>query len=151
MFRRKKQVNPYQTEKIVTEVSLPTLARWYAYDAGLEEPNDIANALGMLQTSEEGQKFEEEESDRRVDRVVPLLPLLECVADINAQAISALQFNHFTKNQGMDANDLEHEKVHIEDMYRHVGFSALLAALSAGIELGIISTNAVGGQIVHVE
>lgn len=151
MFWKKKQSNPYQTEKIVTEVSLPTLARWYAYDAGLEDPNDIADALGMLPTSDEGIKLEEQESDRRVDRVVPLMPLLECIADINAQAVASLQFAYFTKEQGMSSADLEHERVHIEDMYRHVGFSALLAAFSAGIELGIVGTNAVGGQIVHVE
>ena len=150
IFKRKKQ-NPYTVEKTVTEVSLPTLARWYAYDAGLEDPNDIADALGMLPTSEEGTKVEEEESDRRVDRVLPLIPLLETIADINAQAITSLQFNHFTKDQGMDPEDLEHEKIHIEEMYRHVGFSALLAAVSAGIELGILETNAIGGGIVHVE
>ena len=43
------------------------------------------------------------------------------------------------------------EKEHIEEMYRHVGLSALMAAVSAGIELGILETNAIGGQIVHVE
>lgn len=151
MFWKKKQPGPYQTEKIVTQVSLPTLARWYAYDAGLEEPNDIADALGMLPTSEEGHKVEEQESDRRVDRVMPLIPLLQTMADINAQAISSMQFNYLTEEQGMNVNDMEHEKNHIEDMYRHVGFSALMAAFSAGIELGIVETNAVGGQIIHVE
>lgn len=150
MFFKKKK-HPYRSERVVTEVSLPTLARWYAYDAGLDEPNDIADALGMLPTSADGTKIEEQESDRRVDKVIPLMPLLHCIADINAQAISSLQFNHFTKDQGMDSKDLEHEKEHIEEMYRHVGLSALMAAVSAGIELGILETNAIGGQIVHVE
>jgi hypothetical protein len=150
MFRRKAK-NPYKSERIVTEVSLPTLARWYAYDAGLDDPNDIASALGMLPTSQDGLNYEQQESDKRLDKVLVLIPLLECVADINAQAITALQLENFTEVQGLDLNDLEHERIHIEDMYRQVGFAALLAAVSAGVELGVIETNAIKGGIINVE
>jgi len=145
----KKSKHPYKSERIVTEVSLPTLARWYAYDAGLEAPDEVANALGMLPTSEDGVKMEEQDSDRRTERVLPLIPLIESIADINAQAIASLQLDHFKEDHNLDEDDLEHERIHIEEMYRQIGFSALLAGLSAGIELGILDTNAVGGGIIH--
>lgn len=150
MFGRKKQ-NKYEQKRIVTEVSLPTLARWYAYDSGLEDPNNITNALGMLPTSDEGTHLEESESDKRLEKVLPLIPLLECIADINAQAVAGLQFDDLIKQKSLDKDDLAHEREHVEEMYRHVGFSALLSALSAGVELGVIEANATEGKIVYVE
>ena len=145
----KKSKHPYKSERLVTEVSLPTLARWYAYDAGLDHPDEVADALGMLPTSEDGVRMEEQDSDRRTERVMPLIPLIETIADINAQAIATLQMDSYTNNQGMDPDDLAHERIHIEDMYRQIGFSALLAGISAGIELGILETNAIGGGIIN--
>jgi hypothetical protein len=145
----KKSKHPYKSERLVTEVSLPTLARWYAYDAGLDHPDEVADALGMLPTSEDGVRMEEQDSDRRTERVMPLIPLIETIADINAQAIATLQMDNYTNDQGMDPDDLAHERIHIEDMYRQIGFSALLAGISAGIELGILETNAIGGGIIN--
>lgn len=145
----KKSKHPYKSERLVTEVSLPTLARWYAYDAGLDHPDEVADALGMLPTSEDGVRMEEQDSDRRTERVMPLIPLIETIADINAQAIATLQMDSYKNDQGMDPDDLAHERIHIEDMYRQIGFSALLAGISAGIELGILETNAIGGGIIN--
>ena len=53
---------------------------------------------------------------------------------------------------GCDAfwsNGASFDLVIIEDMYRQIGFSALLAGISAGIELGILETNAIGGGIIN--
>lgn len=134
-------------EKVITEIPLPVLARWYFYDAGLEEPNKIASLLGMMPVSAEGEEQEEMESDARLLSVLPLIPFLETIADINARAITELQFEHFTKAQEIDPDQLEHEKVHIEEMYCQVGYSALLSAFASGLELGIISTDTVKGDI----
>lgn len=134
-------------DKVVTEIPLPVLARWYFYDAGLEDPNKLSELLGMMPVSLEGAEKEEEESDARLLNVFPLIPFLETIADINARAITELQFDHFTKNQDMDPDQLEHEKVHIEEMYCQVGYSALLSAFASGLELGIISTDTVKGDI----
>ena len=139
--------NRYVIEKTITEIPLPVLARWYFYDAGLEEPNKIASLVGMMPVSEEGEEQEEAESDARLLNVIPLVPFLETIADINARAITELQFDHFTKAQGMDPEELAHEKEHIEDMYTQVGYSALLSAFASGLELGIISTDTVKGDI----
>lgn len=134
-------------DKVVTEIPLPVLARWYFYDAGLEDPNKLSDLLGMMPVSLEGAEKEEEESDARLLNVFPLIPFLETIADINARAITELQFDHFTKNQDMDPDQLEHEKIHIEEMYCQVGYSALLSAFASGLELGIISTDTVKGDI----
>jgi len=137
----------YIIENTITEVPLPVLARWYFYDAGLEDPNKIASLVGMMPVSDEGEEQEESESDARLINVMPLVPFLETMADINARAITAIQFDHYTKQEGIDEAQLAHEKEHIEDMYVQVGYSALLSAFASGLELGIISTNTVKGDI----
>lgn len=133
--------------KIITEIPLPVLARWYFYDAGLDEPNKLSELMGMMPVSIEGGEKEEEESDARLLNVLPLIPFLETIADINARAITELQFDVYTKNQDIDPEQLSHEKVHIEEMYCQVGYSALLSAFASGLELGIISTDTVKGDI----
>lgn len=143
IWRRKKR----KTETHVTEVPMSTLARWYFYDAGLEDPQKMASLVGMMPDSNEGSAMEEEASDQRLERVIPLIPYLETISEINARSISTIQFDYFMENNQMDPEQLEHEKEHIEDMYRQVGYSALLAAFAGALELGIISTDTVRGDI----
>ena len=60
----------YTIESTVTEVPLPVLARWYFYDAGLEDPNKIASLVGMMPVIDEGEEQEESESDARLINVM---------------------------------------------------------------------------------
>jgi hypothetical protein len=129
------------------EIPLTALARWYFYDAGLEEPNVLSHSAGMVPVSDEGQALEEEASDIRLSRVIPLMPFLETITDINARSIADLQFKHYVETNQIDEGTLSEERDHIEDMYRQVGYSALLSAFASALELGIISTTAVGGEI----
>lgn len=142
-----KKKDDHEHEKTITEIPLPVLARWYFYDAGLEDPNKLSDLMGMMPVSSEGNEKEEEESDARLLNVFPLIPFLETIADINARAITELQFDHFTKAQGMDPAQLMEEKLQIEEMYCQVGYSALLSAFASGLELGIISTDTIKGDI----
>lgn len=135
-------------EKFITEVPLTTIARWYFYDAGIEEPNKMASVVGMLPVSKEGDEMEERASDERILRVAPLVPFIETMADINARAITALQFDHYASQGQVDVEQLTDEKEHIEDMYRQVGFSALLATFASALELGIISSETIKGDII---
>lgn len=129
------------------EIPLTALARWYFYDAGLEEPNILSESAGMVPVSDEGQALEEEASDVRLSRVIPLMPFLETITDINARSIANLQFDHYIETNQIDEETLSDERDHIEDMYRQVGYSALLSAFASALELGIISTTAVRGEL----
>lgn len=143
IWRRKKR----KKETFIQEVPMSTLARWYFYDAGLDDPNKMAMSVGMMPDSVEGSEMEEEASDQRMERIIPLIPFLETISEINARSIATLQFDYFMENNHMDPEQLEHEKGHIEDMYRQVGYSALLAAFAGALELGIIDTDTVKGDI----
>lgn len=145
-FWKKKDEEP---ERISTEVPMAVIARWYFYDAGLEEPNKLAELVGMMPVSREGDEKEEEDSDLRLIRVAPLLPFIETIVEINARSITELQFDHYISSGQLDPNDLKDEKEHIEELYRQVGYSALLSAFASGLELGIISTDTVQGDIAY--
>lgn len=131
----------------IIEIPINALARWYFYDAGLEEPNVLSKSAGMIPVSEEGNIFEEEASDNRLARVLPLIPFLESITEINANSIANLQFDHYIESGQANAEDLVEERGHIEEMYRQVGYSALVSAFASALELGIISTTAVRGEL----
>lgn len=136
----------YKIETVVTQVPMSTLARWYFYDAGLEEPNKMASLVGMIPVSSDGNEKEEEASDIRLTKILPLLPFLQTISDINARSIATLQFDHYKTEHQIDEQQLVEEKEHIEDMYRQVGYSALIAAFSSAVELGIISNETLIGE-----
>jgi len=68
--------------RLVAEISqdkvpLSTLIRWYCYDLGIEDVNDLVKAFSLMPVSQEGEDFEKEASERRIDAVVPLMPFIE--------------------------------------------------------------------------
>lgn len=145
-FWKRKDNEP---ERFTAEIPMAVIARWYFYDAGLEEPNKLANLVGMMPVSVEGDEKEEEDSDQRLLKIAPLVPFIETITEINARSITELQFDHYITSGQLDPNDLKDEKEHIEELYRQVGYSALVSAFASGIELGIISTDTVQGDISY--
>jgi hypothetical protein len=131
------------------DIPMAVIARWYFYDAGLEDPNKLSTLIGMLPVSVEGDEKEEEDSDQRLLKVMPLMPFIETITEINARSIAALQFDHYITNGQLEADDLSVERTHIEELYRQVSHSALLSAFASGLELGIISTDTIEGDISY--
>lgn len=143
-WRRKKR---NKEENFITEIPMTTLARWYFYDAGLDEPNKMASVVGMIPDSVEGSEMEEEASDQRIARVIPLIPYIETMTEINARSFAELQFDHYFETHQLDPAKLTDEKEVVEELYRQVSYSALLSAFAGALELGIISTDTVKGDI----
>lgn len=144
MWRKKKRK---KQDTFVTEIPMTTLARWYFYDAGLDEPNKMASVVGMVPDSIEGSEMEEEASDLRISRVLPLIPYIETMTEINARSFAELQFDHYFETHQLDPKQLTDEKDVVEELYRQVSYSALLSAFAAALELGIIRTDTVKGDI----
>lgn len=120
------------------KVPLSTLIRWYCYDLGIEDVNDLVKAFSLMPVSQEGEEFEKEASERRIDAVVPLMPFIDMIASINAKAISTIQLQDFKNEEVLEA-DLDPEIM--EGLYRQVSFAAVVAAFSAAFELGLANEN----------
>lgn len=142
-FRKKKKPQTY-----ITEIPMSTLARWYFYDAALDDPNKMASLVGMVPVSDEGDEMEEKASDERIRKILPLLPYIETMSEINARSFVTLQFDHYYGTQQLDPTQITDEKEHVEELYRQVSYSALLSAFASALELGIISSDTVKGDIL---
>jgi len=135
-------------EPQIIEVSVATLLRWYFYDASIEDPNYVAKAVGMLPVSEEGKQTELQGSEDRLSEIMGLLPFIEAMADINSQAMAAVQFERMREaGIDLDSEDLHSEYHKIEDIYKMISMSGIISTLSSGVELGLIDINAIGGII----
>lgn len=144
-FKRRNQ----QGETFSSDVHLNTLMRWYSYDSAVTDPAQLAKVLDLLPVSPEGEKQEMSDSSRRITEVAPLFAFATVIANINAKAIAGLHMRD-VKEAGLltDENELATETAKMADMYAHITFSGIVSALSSGVELGIIETNAVEGRLI---
>jgi hypothetical protein len=139
-FKKKKDI---EYEIISKDIPLTHLMRWFLYDTGLIDPNEIVNRLNLTPVSDEGDIKEEEDSDIRMANIAELIPFLELMSDITADAIVAIQIQDIEESLGPDAEQIVHEMTVMSSLYKVVGLSALVSAFSAAAELGMISTDAV--------
>lgn len=139
-FKKKKDI---EYEIISKDIPLTYLMRWFLYDTGLIDPNEIVNRLNLTPVSDEGDIKEEEDSDIRMANIAELIPFLELMSDITAEAIVAIQIQDIEESLGSDAEQIAHEMTVMSSLYKVVGLSALVSAFSAAAELGMISTDAV--------
>lgn len=139
-FKRKKEP---QYELISKDIPLTHLMRWFLYDTGLVDPNEIASRLNMTPVSDEGDIKEEEDSDARMDAIVELIPFIEIMAEITADAITAIQVKDIEESLEDGAAQITHEITVMKQMYKVVSLSALVSTFAAAVELGIVSTDSV--------
>jgi len=139
-FKKKKDM---EYEIVSKDIPLTHLMRWFLYDTGLINPNEIVNRLNLTPVSDEGNVKEEEDSDNRMASIAELIPFLELMSDITADAIVAIQVQDIEEALGSDTEQISHEMTVMRSLYKVVGLSALVSAFSAAAELGMISTDAV--------
>jgi len=137
-FKRKKNESP-QIEFLQKEVPLSTLLRWYIYDSGLGEPNDLATLLGLNPVSDEGEEMENDDSDKRMARIDFIMPFLHTIAEMGADVIVSLQVDEIKKNNPEDFEEIDKEENLMRLMYKMVGMSALVGAFSSAMEIGLIA------------
>jgi hypothetical protein len=140
-FRRKKQEVGIET----AEVPMTTLFRWFLYDTGLDDANKLAELVGLNRVSEEGNAKEQEESDLRLSRLYSLMSYIDAISDMTADTFVALQ-------NGKDPEALSEEETESSRIiYKAVGMSTLIGALSIGLDLGILDSDVVGGGKIEME
>jgi hypothetical protein len=121
-------------------IPFTTLVRWYLYDLEVVHPNKIAEILGLNPISQEGEEKEIEDSDNRMSELVSLLPFIDNISEINAQVLVAVQrpSTEILVNGSNGTLNLEEMEENLRNTFRHISFSAITAAISAGMELAIL-------------
>ena len=141
IFRRKKK--KLEFEIVSKDIPLSHLTRWFLYDSGLIEPNELVSRLGLNPVSDEGNAKEEEDSDIRLANIDSLLPFLNIISDITADVITNLQVKDIEESGDEDARQAVHEMTIMRHMYKVVALSALVSGFASAKELGLISSDAV--------
>lgn len=130
MFKRKRKL---QTKAI----SMHSIIRSIIYDSGLPNPEDVAEILGLNRVSDEVAEREQYESEARVSRLWPIMPIVESHAAITAKLVAASYLSVFMN----DANMSELEGVDpesLERLFNMVTLSATVSCLASFMELNLI-------------
>lgn len=123
-------------------IPFSTIIRWSLYDLSVENPNEVAVAMGLSPVSEEGHQKEYEDSDSRLENTYDLLPFVDILSDITSKICTAVQLRDLEKHVDIEELELTPEAVtSLVEAQKAVAFSAIIAALSSGIELGILHAN----------
>jgi len=101
--------------------------RWFLYDTGLIDPNEIATRLNLTPVSDEGNVKEEEDSDYRMEAIADLLPFIELMAEITSDAFTAIQVKDIEESLEDDASQVTHEMTIMRQMYKVVALSSLIS------------------------
>lgn len=136
--------NNHDDHAIEPHVGIPVSAviRWCLYDLSIANPNQIAVSMGLSPVSEEGDGKEIEDSNERLAAIYDVLPFVEMMSDIAAKVCTAAQLRELEEVVSLEELELTEEALEkLVDAQKAVAFSAITAALSSGIELGIIQTN----------
>ena len=139
-FKRKKKNDIFEDfEIVVKDIPLSTLMRWFIYDVGLGEPNDLSKLLGMNPVSEEGNEKEMEDSDIRLDSINTLLPFLHTMAEMSADLITSIQIDEIEKSDSDAAEEILRETDIMKTLYKVVALSSLIGAFSSAMDIGLIA------------
>jgi hypothetical protein len=134
-----------EPEHVITNIPLSTVLRWALYDFGIDNPNEIASKLGLTPVSKEGEEKEQEDSLIRMGHLEEVLPFIDVISELNARIVASVQMREL-KEEGISGLEEigEEELDHMVGFYQAISFSALVAAISCGIQLDILHVHAVG-------
>lgn len=122
-----------------TEIPASTLYRWFLYDSGIDEPNKYAQAAGLTPISAEGDEMERQDSIERLIQVMPYKSFIEMMASMNGKVLARTLTQILRENDVIsDDHDLEDDLDTMEEIYTRVSASALIPAIAAALQLGIL-------------
>lgn len=137
--REEEEDDEFGYETYTRDVSMPTLARWYLYDTGIENPNQVAISLGLFPTNEDGEEQELLQSAERCMQVQPYLAFIKTIAQINAVAMADHHETAMFENlKQLPEEERETAIGMMQDLYGQITYIGIYSALAAGLELGLI-------------
>ena len=129
MFKKKPKANPLSIAEMTARL------RSFVMDSQIQDGHELSVILGCSVISEEVQEREEEESDKRLERIEYLVPLLYAYAHMLAEGAVELQRVNLPK----DLKDLPDEIWwESRKMMEQVSLSALLGSVSQLVDMGLL-------------
>ena len=130
---KKKKKNKMTDPVSLSEVT--ARLRGFLIDSQIQNAHDLAVILGCSPLSDELKEMEEDESDKRVDRISHLVPLLFAQAHALAESSIEYQKSNLTK----EIEDLPSETWwESRKVLEQVAMSALLGSVSQLVDMGLL-------------
>jgi len=133
MSKKKKK-----NKKITDPVSLSEVSsrlRAFLIDSQIQNAHELARILGCSPLSDELKEMEDDESDKRVDRISHLVPLLYAQAHALAESSVEYQKANMTK----EIRDLPNETWwESRKILEQIAMSALLGSVSQLVDMGLL-------------
>lgn len=130
---KKKKKNKMTDPVSLSEVT--ARLRGFLIDSQIQNAHDLAVILGCSPLSDELKEMEEDESDKRVDRISHLVPLLFAQAHALAESSIEYQKSNLTKEIENLPNETWWES---RKVLEQVAMSALLGSVSQLVDMGLL-------------
>lgn len=114
---------------------IATRLRGYIMDSQIQNGHELSVILGCSILSEELQIHEEQESDKRVDKISHFIPLIYAFSHTLAEGAVEYQRAHLSPEMKNIPDELWWES---RKMMEQVSMSAILGALSQMVDMGMI-------------
>jgi hypothetical protein len=136
-------------EIVRNDIPMSTVLRWYLYDTGIENPNEIAELVGLTPVSDEGDAKEREDSNNRIEDIMFLMPFIETIASISADVISSIHIKNYIKNNPDEIVDEDVEAIGL--VYKAVAMSNIVGTLAIANHLDLIHLGGVMSELMGIE
>lgn len=129
MFNKKKK------DAIASLADITTRLRGFIMDSQIQDGHELSVILGCSAISEELQLHEEQESDKRLEKIAHLVPLLYAYAHTLSEG--AVEYQRSTSPEELQAlpDEIWWES---RKMMEQVALSALMGAFSQIIDMGLL-------------
>lgn len=129
----------------VTTQAVPysTLYRWFCYDVGVSNLNELDTEVGLVPISDELKEMEERESDLRLNTIQSLLPFIDGMAELSSMVFVQTQMRELIQATGatVDEEELDKMLTTMSMIQKLAAFASIVGAFSSAAALGIISVS----------
>jgi hypothetical protein len=130
MFKRKKR------KQSLTMADMSSRTRGFILDSQIQNAHEISIMLGCSNISDELAEREEEESDKRVERLSYLIPLIYAYSKTLAEGTTTFQ----KENAPEELKDISSEIwIQSKKMMEEFAFSVLVGAVSQMIDMELLT------------
>jgi hypothetical protein len=130
MFFKKKRITP--------DISLAEInarLRAFIIDSQIQNGHELAVILGCSAQSEELQMHEEQESDKRLDRIEHLVPLLYAFAHTLSEGATEFQRSNISEELKNLPDEIWWES---RKVMEQLALSVLMGAISQLVDMGLV-------------
>ena len=116
--------------------SIPSMMRNAIYDSMYKDPETLASLVGLSPMSAEVSEMEYEASKVRVNKIMPVMPVIELCSQISAQVAEAGISEAFKDSRSQEVSDTV--KGTLQELLETVCFAAAVSCVSTLVDFGMV-------------